>query len=62
MIVFVTLTVGLVLWVVAWAFGIKAFDAFMFTAFITLIAAGIRIAQPYVRQALEAAPSRPGER
>ncbi len=62
MMVFVTLTAGLVIWIAAWAFGIKAFDAFMFTAFITLIAAGVRIAMPYIKQALEAAPARPGER
>jgi hypothetical protein len=61
-IVLVTLTVGLVLWIVAWSFGIKAFDAFMFTAFITFIAAGVRMAQPFVKQALEGAPAPPGER
>ena len=62
MMVFVTLTVGLVIWIVAWSFGIKAFDAFLFTAFITLLAAGARIAQPFVKQALDAAPAPPGER
>lgn len=62
MIVLVTFTVGLVIWIVAWAFGIKAFDAFMFAAFITFIAAGVRIAQPFVKQALEGAPAPPGER
>ena len=29
MIVLVTFTVGLVVWLTAWAFGIKAFDAFI---------------------------------
>ncbi len=43
--VFVTLTVGLVVWLVAWSFGIKAIDAFFFTAFITMVAAGVRIAR-----------------
>ena len=62
MIVLVTLTVGLVLWIVAWSFGIKAFDAFMFAGFITLIAAGVKIARPFVRQTLEGAPAPPGER
>lgn len=60
--VFVTLTVGLVIWIVAWSFGIKAFDAFLFTALITFIAAGVRIARPFVKQALEGAPASPGER
>jgi len=46
MTVFVTLTVGLVLWIVAWAVGVKALDAFLFTSFITLVAAGVRIARP----------------
>ena len=62
MMVFVTLTLWLVFWIVAWSFGIKAFDAFMFTAFITLIAAGGKIAQPFVKQTLEGAPPPPGER
>jgi hypothetical protein len=62
MIVLVTLTVGLVIWIVAWAFGIKAFDAFMFAAFITFVAAGVKIAQPFVKQTLEGAPPPPGER
>jgi hypothetical protein len=45
MIVLVTFTAGLVFWIVAWACGIKAFDAFLFTSFITLIAAGVQIAR-----------------
>lgn len=45
MIVYVTFTAGLVFWIVAWASGVKALDAFMFTAFITLIAAGVQIAR-----------------
>jgi hypothetical protein len=43
--VFVTFTVGLVFWLVAWAFGVKALDAFLFTALITFVAAGIHIAR-----------------
>ena len=46
MMVFLTLTVGLVCWIVAWAFGIKALDAFLFTFLITLVAAGVQIARP----------------
>ena len=46
MIVFVTLTVGLVLWIVAWAFGVKALDAFIFTSLITVMAAGVQMARP----------------
>ena len=56
------LTVGLVFWIVAWSFGIKAFDAFLFTAFITFSAAGVKLAQPYVEKILKGAPAAPGDR
>ncbi|MEX1141769.1 MAG: hypothetical protein WD993_04635 [Thermoleophilaceae bacterium] len=62
MIVLVTVTVGLVVWLTAWAFGIKAFDAFLFTAFVGFLAAAVQIALPYVRQMLTGQPTRPGER
>lgn len=62
MIVLVTFAVGLVLWVVAWAFGIKPFDAFLFTSIITALAAGARLAQPFVQRLLDSAPVPPGER
>ena len=62
MIVIVALTVGLVIWVVAWALGIKAFDAFMVTALLTVTAAAIRIAMPHVQRFLKGAPVTPGER
>ncbi len=61
MMVLVTLTVGLVVWIVAWAFGIKAFDAFLFTTIITFVAAGARIALPFVNQVLKGAPAAPGD-
>ena len=48
----VTLTVGLVWWITAWALGIKAFDAFMLTAFMVVIAATARIYGPYLRKML----------
>jgi hypothetical protein len=46
--VLVALTVGLVWWVVAWSFGIKAFDAFMLTAAIVVVAAAAHIVKPYI--------------
>jgi hypothetical protein len=52
LIVLVALTVGLVLWIVGWALGIKPFDAFMVTALLVVTAAAIRIAQPYIRERL----------
>ena len=39
MAVLVALTVGLVWWITAWAFGVKAFDAFLLTAFIVVCVA-----------------------
>ncbi len=63
MIVLVTLTFGLVVWIVAWALGIKAFDAFLFTFIITFMAAGVRLAQPHVDRLLRGRrASMPGER
>jgi hypothetical protein len=52
MAVLVTLTVGLVWWIVAWAFGIKAFDAFLLTAIMTVVAAALHMAKPFVDQML----------
>jgi hypothetical protein len=59
--VLVALTFGLVVWIVAWTFGIKAFDAFLFTALVTFTAAGARIAQPYVDRFLKGTPAPPGQ-
>jgi len=52
MIVLVTLTIGLVIWVVGWAFGFKSFDVFLLTALMVVMAAGVRIALPFVNQRL----------
>lgn len=52
MIVLVTLTVGLVLWVVGWAFGYKPFDVFLLTTAMVVAAATVRIARPFVNQRL----------
>lgn len=60
MIVLSTLTAGLVLWIVAWAFGIKAFDAFLFTAFITFCATAVQFALPTARRRLRGEPGPPG--
>lgn len=60
MIVLVTFTVGLVLWIVAWTLGIKPFDAFLFTSIITVMAAGVRIAQPHIDRVMKRAPAPPG--
>ncbi len=52
MIVLVTLTVGLVIWVLGWSFGFKSFDVFLLTTLMVVTAAGVRIALPFVNQRL----------
>jgi hypothetical protein len=56
MAVLVALTVGLVWWITAWAFGIKAFDAFLLTAFIVVAAAAAHMAKPFLDQMLRREP------
>ena len=48
MIVYVTLVVGLVWWIAAWALGIKAFDAFLLTAAMVVGAAAYTIVRPFL--------------
>ena len=57
------LTIGLVWWVAAWAFGIKSFDAFLLTVGLVVAAAAMRMVSPFVNQLLgreEAAPDQLG--
>ncbi len=61
--VLVALTVGLVWWIAAWALGIKAFDAFLLTTFMVVVAATAHLYAPFVRQLLgreQASPSEQG--
>jgi len=44
----VATTVGLVIWIVMWALGVKAFDAFMITILLVLLGATLRIVAPYL--------------
>lgn len=50
--ILVALTIGLIIWIVAWAFGIKSFDAFMVTIALVLAATVARFAGPFVRKQL----------
>jgi hypothetical protein len=50
--VLVALAVGLVWWIVAWAFDIKAFDAFLLTVLMVVMAATYTIARPFVDRLL----------
>jgi hypothetical protein len=44
----VATTFGLVVWLVMWALGVKAFDAFMITVLVVLVGATMRILLPYL--------------
>jgi hypothetical protein len=44
----VATTFGLIVWLVLWALGIKAFDAFMITVLIALVAVTLRMLAPYL--------------
>jgi hypothetical protein len=46
--VILTLIAGLVLWVVLWAIGAKAFDAIMLTILMLVIAAAVHLLAPYL--------------
>jgi hypothetical protein len=46
--VVVATTVGLIIWLVLWSIGVKAFDAFMITVLIALVAATLRMLVPYL--------------
>jgi hypothetical protein len=58
LIVYVTLVIGLVWWLAAWAFGIKAFDAFLLTVFLVVSAQAFVMLKPFLDRMLgrEAAP------
>jgi hypothetical protein len=52
MTILVVLTVGLGWWITAWAFGVKAFDAVLLTAFLVVCAAAYQLIKPYLHRAL----------
>ena len=52
MTVYVTLVIGLVWWIAAWAFGIKAFDAFLLTGAMVVGAAAYVIVKPFLDRML----------
>jgi hypothetical protein len=43
-----TVTAGLVVWIVLWALGAKGFDAFMLATLIIVIGATVRIVSGYL--------------
>ena len=62
MAVLVALTVGLVWWISAWAFGIKAFDAFMLTVALVVGAAAFQMVKPFLDQMMGREVPEPEER
>jgi hypothetical protein len=50
--ILVALTVGLVFWMGAWALGWKAFDAFLVTIALVLVATTVRLLTPFLNQLL----------
>src|SRR3954454_20193175 len=58
-------TFGLIIWLVLWAIGAKAFDAFMITVLIALVAVTLRMIAPYMpgnRRPRPPVPRPPGPR
>jgi hypothetical protein len=53
MTIFVSSVVGLVLWIVLWAFDVKALDGFLLAVAIILSATVVWMAGPYVRRMLK---------
>jgi hypothetical protein len=43
-----TITAGLIVWIVLWALGAKGFDAFMLAAAIMLVGASLKIVSGYL--------------
>jgi hypothetical protein len=43
-----TVTAGLIIWIVLWALGAKGFDAFILSAAIILVGASLRILSRYL--------------
>lgn len=44
----VAATAGLIVWIVMWSLGAKAFDGFMITTVIVLLAATVKIVIPFL--------------
>ena len=44
----VALTIGLVAWIILWAVGFRAFDAFLITTLLVTLGATARLLAPYL--------------
>lgn len=43
-----TVTAGLIIWIVLWALGAKGFDSFMLATLVTVIGASVKILSGYL--------------
>ena len=50
------ITLGLAIWIVGWAFGLKSFDVFMISVFIAVGVATVHITAPFVKRQLARSP------
>ncbi len=50
--VVIAFTAGLLVWMAAWSFGVKAIDAFLITIAITLAAVTARTVMPFLKEQL----------
>ena len=41
-------TLGLIIWLVMWAIGVKSFDAFLLTLGLVMVAIAGRVVKPYL--------------
>jgi hypothetical protein len=48
MVLILTVTAGLIVWIVLWALGAKGFDAFMIATVIILVGASLKILSGYL--------------
>lgn len=44
----ITITAGLIIWIVLWALGAKGFDSFMLATLVTVIGASVKILSGYL--------------
>jgi hypothetical protein len=51
--IFVATVTGLAIWIILWAFNVKALDGFLLTLAIVLSATVVHMAGPYVRRLLK---------
>ncbi|MBX5469769.1 MAG: hypothetical protein IRZ21_07705 [Thermoleophilaceae bacterium] len=50
--VLIALVAGLVIWIVGWSITGNGFDFFMITALLVVVAAALRIVNPFIRRML----------